>query len=260
MMKASSLNMSISLSDALIIRPENPRISVDHTSFPCCSCMKKTSVFDTTATVAHVAVVTFSFGSVADGTTSTGMRRVVHMCVLHVSSYFHTHTHWEMRGEARRTKKKKGKVPEVAPEEKIVEVVVQKRQKCGDAAAERERGRILHPVQPPSNFAPSVAAVAGRERKRPSGNMSGPERTAKRSNKGAALREASASTSAGEEMGAAYASTTASKRPRVSEAPEKGDARNPVCIDSEGGDAQQVGLSKVGHLCDAPIGDVGGIT
>ena len=161
------------------------------------------------------------------------------MHVLHVSSYFHTHTHWEMRGEARRTKKKKDKVPEVAPEEKIVVVVVQKRQKCGDAAAERERGRILHPVQPPSNFAPSVEAAAGRERKRPSGNMSGPERTAKRSNKGAA-----------------YASTTASKRPRVSEAPEKGDARNPVCIDSEGGDAQQVGLSKVGHLCDAPIGDV----
>ena len=218
------------------------------------------------------------------------------MRVLHVSSYFHTHTHthththsyacvfyicvlilphththththtcmnkrlWEMRGEARRTKKKKGKVPEVTPQEKIVAVSVQKRQKCGDVVSERERGSILHPVQPPSNFAPSVEAAAGRERKRPSGNKSGPERTAKRSNKGAALREASASTSAGEEMGAAYASTTTSKRPRVSEAPEKGDARNPVCIDSEGGDAQQVGLSKVGHLCDAPIGDVGGIT
>ena len=193
---------------------------------------------------------------------------VLHMCP-HTSTHTHTHTHthtcmnerlWEMRGEARRTKKKKGKVPEVTPQEKIVTVAVQKRQKCGDAASERERDRILHPVQPPSNFVPSVEAAAGRERKRPSGNMSGPERTTKRSNKGASLCEASVSTSAGEEMGAAYASTTTSKRPRVSEVPEKGDARNPCCIDSEGGDAQQVGLSKVGHLCDAPIGDVGGIT
>jgi hypothetical protein len=71
MMKASSLNMCISLSDALIIRPENSIISVHHTSLAWCSCMKKTSAFDATAAVASVVVVSFWFGVVTGATTAT---------------------------------------------------------------------------------------------------------------------------------------------------------------------------------------------
>ena len=71
MMKASSLNMSISLSDVLIIRPESSIISVDHTSLAWCSCMTKTSVLDTTPATACVTVVYFSFGSVSDTSAAT---------------------------------------------------------------------------------------------------------------------------------------------------------------------------------------------
>ena len=86
MIKASSLNVSISLSDALIIRPENPIISVAHISLAWCSCMevKKASAVDATAAAARAAVAPFSFGAVAGATAATGMRRVVRMRVLHV--------------------------------------------------------------------------------------------------------------------------------------------------------------------------------
>ena len=70
-MKASSLNMSISLSDVLIIRPENSIISVDHTSLDWCSCMKKASDLDDTTAAACVAVEPFSFGAVAGATVAT---------------------------------------------------------------------------------------------------------------------------------------------------------------------------------------------
>ena len=63
--------MSISLSDALIIRPENSIISVDHTSLDWCSCMKKASALDATAAASCVAVVPFSFGAVAGATAAT---------------------------------------------------------------------------------------------------------------------------------------------------------------------------------------------
>ncbi len=71
MMKVSPLNMSISLSDVLIIRPESSIISVDHTSLDWCSCMKKDSALDATAAAARVDVEPFSFVDVAGATVAT---------------------------------------------------------------------------------------------------------------------------------------------------------------------------------------------
>jgi hypothetical protein len=61
------------LSLCLCLTPggENSIISVDHTSFPWCSCMKKTSVLDATAAATPVTVVPFSFGAVSGTTAAT---------------------------------------------------------------------------------------------------------------------------------------------------------------------------------------------